>query len=948
MDNDEIVARSFENCYYLGRVNGVPDSFVALSTCSDNAIDGFFFHNGDAFTIEPAHKHDINVQDAELVSMQQNTVQLLSVDNAAAGHNILGAHILYRRSDLVESEELHAGKCASASWTVNEETNEIEMSEDEHDHHFGKDSGTLDSLLKHVEETLRVSPPGPAAASANPSGRHLLAERVHHLELGVVNDAAQVALTTSASAATQYALDIVNAVHGMYNRLDTIKVNIALKTIRNILTNDDMWLANGAVPTKDSSMGSFLTGFTKYNLDETAKGFVHDATHALTGLQMSRTASGAAWTGQVCAAYSVGVNEASNGVRLHTVEVMTHEIGHNLGSGHDGDRNLCLINGGIMAPNIPISGGGLNDSILQWSSCSKTYIENKLQSLLGTTRDCLSNAPTVLLTPARCGDFVVSSGEECDYALSPDLCTTECKLKPNIECTAGDCCTPEGKLRAAGFECRSAVHDCDLPDYCDGASPVCPNVNFIADGTACTEAGAGSRCFGGYCVGYDRQCAEAGDLYSSLGSFEHGTCNSQCGFLKCRVVGSSTCQTFLETAGDASTKVKVEDKTPCGTGKYCIAGACVAQPAVAAPCNPSCKNGKCSTLGTCFCDAGFSGTDCSKNNNCNVNCFNLNREDCASQSPDTCGACMAGKEASVSGSNTLCHLTSKSVSASVAAGTVQGADPAHAFDSNTNTAWRGSLDNVQSVSVTASFASAFTAAYYKLTSASDQPGQDPTDFTIQGSNDVANGPWITVDTRTGALWDQRLQEKLFTIAAPGSYAHYRIEVTKNRADGQVSPNNVQIAELKLYATSGALPGASESSLPVTDIIMIAVPVATVLVIAVVAAMIIVDKRRGRYSNNRSAGKQGSKMALHNNSSSAAQSENIHVAIKPTTTTNNSTAAFSPQSSEGVGSAPAQPAPAASSSTSSGLPSGWEMYQDDSGNPYYYNTNTHQTQWEPPM
>jgi len=39
--------------------------------------------------------------------------------------------------------------------------------------------------------------------------------------------------------------------------------------------------------------------------------------------------------------------------------------------------------------------------------------------------------------------------------------------------------------KTAGSTCRSADHECDLPEYCTGQSEYCPNDVFKMDGESC-------------------------------------------------------------------------------------------------------------------------------------------------------------------------------------------------------------------------------------------------------------------------------------------------------------------------------------------------------------------------------------------------------------------------------------------------------------------------------
>lgn len=75
------------------------------------------------------------------------------------------------------------------------------------------------------------------------------------------------------------------------------------------------------------------------------------------------------------------------------------------------------------------------------------------------------------------------------------------------------------------------------------------------------------------------------------------------------------------------------------------------------------------------------------------------------------------------------------------------------------------------------------AVTYSLTSANDAPERDPRDFTVQGSNDGST--WTDVDRQTGIDFTDRLVTRSFTIADPGSYTYYRLDVTANHGGGIV-------------------------------------------------------------------------------------------------------------------------------------------------------------------
>lgn len=75
-----------------------------------------------------------------------------------------------------------------------------------------------------------------------------------------------------------------------------------------------------------------------------------------------------------------------------------------------------------------------------------------------------------------------------------------------------------------GQECRSATHECDLPEYCSGDSEYCPEDVFKVDGSTCEKNNVCSKmytyqsmyfifeivlqayCFEGSCRTHSDQC----------------------------------------------------------------------------------------------------------------------------------------------------------------------------------------------------------------------------------------------------------------------------------------------------------------------------------------------------------------------------------------------------------------------------------------------------------
>ncbi|MBB4683143.1 GH92 family glycosyl hydrolase [Amycolatopsis jiangsuensis] len=102
-------------------------------------------------------------------------------------------------------------------------------------------------------------------------------------------------------------------------------------------------------------------------------------------------------------------------------------------------------------------------------------------------------------------------------------------------------------------------------------------------------------------------------------------------------------------------------------------------------------------------------------------------------------------------------------------------------------------------SLTAGLAAAKRVTTYALTSATDSPARDPRTWSLQGSADGTH--WRTVDERRDQDLTQRGQTRLFAVAHPGEYRHYRLTVRANHGDAAL-----QLAEFALGTGSDDRPG----------------------------------------------------------------------------------------------------------------------------------------------
>lgn len=67
---------------------------------------------------------------------------------------------------------------------------------------------------------------------------------------------------------------------------------------------------------------------------------------------------------------------------------------------------------------------------------------------------------------------------------------------------------------------------------------------------------------------------------------------------------------------------------------------------------------------------------------------------------------------------------------------------------------------------------------YTLTSANDADGRDPKDWTIKGSNDSTT--WVTLDTRTGEMFDARQKTQRYDFTNKDTYKYYRLAITSTK------------------------------------------------------------------------------------------------------------------------------------------------------------------------
>ncbi|XP_074833070.1 disintegrin and metalloproteinase domain-containing protein 20-like [Carettochelys insculpta] len=341
---------------------------------------------------------------------------------------------------------------------------------------------------------------------------------------------------------------------------------------------------------------------------------------------------------------------------LYDAISVAHEMGHSLGFPHDNSKRntargcVCKCAGGGKCVMWSHASRIL---CTEFSNCSRAYYFDTIRK---PGKTCLFNIPERKIFGTQvCGNGVIEDEEECDcgmdeMCLRSGCCLSNCAIKPGAACVSGLCCN-NCQFHRQGKICRESIGECDLPEYCNGTSHLCPEDVLKQDGTPCGDK---DHCFQGQCHNHERQCKAIfgkaahlaplscfkavnakGDRSGNCGGdgLTYSKCEDKdvlCGRVQCvnvkklpqrknlgsivqTPVDNNLCWgTEFHAGSDMVDVGSVGDGTACGDNKICINRTCVSLSILNYDCNyTKCSNrGVCNSKKSCHCDFGWAPPDC--------------------------------------------------------------------------------------------------------------------------------------------------------------------------------------------------------------------------------------------------------------------------------------------------------------------------------------------------
>ncbi|XP_005882760.1 PREDICTED: disintegrin and metalloproteinase domain-containing protein 29 [Myotis brandtii] len=426
----------------------------------------------------------------------------------------------------------------------------------------------------------------------------------------------------------------------MVNIADSIYEEIGLKVL---LFGMEVWTKENPIEVDDVKRS--LRIFCRWKAANLYSRLPHDTAHLLIHKTL-RGMSGLGYVSGLCrSSHSCAIiTFTRKPVGLMGI-AMAHHIGHNLGMFHDRILCTCGKYKCIMHNDNP--------PITKFSNCSYAFLWD--YSLRQTKCLLYTIYTSDIFNRKRCGNGVVEDEEECDCGplqqCSKDACClSNCTLSSGSNCAYGLCCK-DCQFLPSGDVCRKKINECDLPEWCNGTSHMCPDDVYVEDGIPCNES---AYCYEKRCNDRNLQCKQIfgqkaknasyscykrintlGDRFGHCGTqnFSYIKCNMSdvlCGRIQCEniteiplLTDHSTVHWTYDNGGncwgtDSHIGMTtpdigaVKDGTECGEEHLCIHRKCVHISYLESNCSPTFCNrrGICNNKHHCHCNYLWDPPNC--------------------------------------------------------------------------------------------------------------------------------------------------------------------------------------------------------------------------------------------------------------------------------------------------------------------------------------------------
>ncbi|XP_034716654.1 disintegrin and metalloproteinase domain-containing protein 8-like [Etheostoma cragini] len=623
-----------EHCYYHGHVEGIKDSSVSVGICS--GVSGFVRARQQVYLIEPLGQSE----DGDHAVYRPEHLKT----SGSAGWGSSSNNTPLYDQDPVQGPRL-SGLFKSRSWV-------------------GDVSGTKPQTVAGLSDSPELPPAERSCDDRIPGVREGLRRhrpKSSEIQMGLAIEPMLwwfrrliliflvnlIMFCLLFLQYKRYGSETKSRILGAINHVDKLYRPL---NIRIMLVGLEIWTHKDYIEV-DHNSETTLDNFLVWRQADLLPRTKHDNAQFVTGKDFEEETVGLANKFAMCTENSGGVNHDHHDNPSGLASTIAHEMGHNFGLSHDTEGCMCgpLYSRGncVMLKKLRTGNQAFPEF---FSDCS---LEQLAEFMERAQPSCLSKPSSVRTIAAgpSCGNALLDPGEECDCGTVEEctnLCcdASTCRLTSGSQCADGQCCD-NCQFRPAGSVCRASAGDCDLPEYCTGASEDCPEESFEMNGKSCYNQAQGF-CYNGQCPTHQQHCwrlfgpgarvgpdacfnlNKRGEEGANCGRNKLGylPCtapNLKCGSMFCGGGGESiTGKRAAYTVNSIACNLAVDDDktrnidmvpdgTRCGPDKVCLDYRCVdisvygKEEDCAKKCN---NNGVCNHKKECHCNPGWAPPYC--------------------------------------------------------------------------------------------------------------------------------------------------------------------------------------------------------------------------------------------------------------------------------------------------------------------------------------------------